>query len=155
MEYQPKHVKLPLPLQSCDARRRPREDGAGRRQQEARLLMWRHRERREAQDRGGVERFTEGTPFASASQKEQERPVEEGRVYNQVEPARVQAEPSQIFRRSVEEEVAPRRDLRANQPSSRYRVDGVEVDAMIQHEGAAKVDLHTGATTTEPSIELK
>mmetsp|Transcript_18182 Transcript_18182/g.47482 ORF Transcript_18182/g.47482 Transcript_18182/m.47482 type:complete len:238 (-) Transcript_18182:478-1191(-) len=110
MEYQPKHVKLPLPLQSCDARRRPREDGAGRRQQEARLLMWRHRERREAQDRGGVERFTEGIPFASGSQKEQERPVEEGRVYNQVEPARVQAEPSQIFRRSVEEEVAPRRD---------------------------------------------
>merc|ERR1711927_115360 len=45
--------------------------------------------RREAQDRGGVERFTEGIPFASASQKEQERPVEEGRVYNQVEPARV------------------------------------------------------------------
>ena len=83
--------------------------------------MWRHRERREAQDRGGVERFTEGTPFASASQKEQERPVEEGRVYNQVEPARVQAEPSQIFRRSVEEEVAPRRDLRANQPVSRVR----------------------------------
>ena len=72
-----------------------------------------------------------------------------------LEPARVQAEPSQIFRRSVEEEVAPRRDLRANQPSSRYRVDGVEVGAMIQHEGAAKLDLHTGATTTEPSIEVK
>ena len=32
-------------------------------------------------------------------------------------------------------------------PSSRRRVDGVEVDAMIQHEGDVNRDLYTGADT--------
>ena len=43
----------------------------------------------------------------------------------------------------------------ASTPSSRCRVDGVEVDATMQHERAVKFDFHVGASSTSPTARRK
>ena len=45
--------------------------------------------------------------------------------------------------------LAPRVVMASVTPSSRRRVDGVEADATIQHDGAVKFDFYTGKSTRE------